>query len=82
MEGCTEGVMRQVVIDLLRANDIQITELAIPPLSLLDADEVFLTNAVQGIRWVGGYKQKRYYNQLAKKITQLLNEKISLAEVG
>jgi len=81
MEGCTEGVMRQVVIDLLRANDIQITELAIPPLSLLDADEVFLTNAVQGIRWVGGYKQKRYYNQLAKKITQLLNEKVALAQV-
>jgi len=42
---------------------------------------VFLTNAVQGIRWVGGYKQKRYYNQLAKKITQLLNEKVALAQV-
>lgn len=80
MEGCTEGVMRQVVLELLAENGIQTTELSIPPPSLQDADEVFLTNAVQGIRWVGGYRQKRYYNQMAKKLTLLLNQRIELTE--
>lgn len=81
MEGCTEGVMRSVILELLKEQQISVTELTIPPQSLADADEVFLTNAVQGIRWVGGYKQKRYYNQLAKKLNRLLNERIYSAEV-
>lgn len=80
MEGCTNGIMRQVVLELLKENQIPSTELHIPAPSLYDADEVFLTNAIQGIRWVAGYRQKRYYNQLAKKVVLMLNERIQLPE--
>lgn len=80
MEGCTNGIMRQVVLELLKENQIPTTELHIPAPSLYDADEVFLTNAIQGIRWVAGYRQKRYYNQLAKKVVLMLNERIQLPE--
>jgi branched-chain amino acid aminotransferase len=36
------------------------------------ADEIFCTNAVQGVQWVMGYKQKRYFN----KISRILQEKL------
>jgi branched-chain amino acid aminotransferase len=43
---------------------------------LLGADELFLTNAINGIRWVVAYKQKRYFNTTSKKLTDKLNELI------
>lgn len=41
---------------------------------LLDADEIFITNAIQGIQWLVGFQEKRYFCQLAKKIVELLNQ--------
>ena len=40
------------------------------------SDEIFLTNVVNGISWVGGYKQIRYYNNLSKKLTKKLNQNL------
>jgi branched-chain amino acid aminotransferase len=44
------------------------------PQNLLAADEIFLTNAVKGIEWVVAYRTKRYYNDMSKKMIQLLND--------
>ena len=44
---------------------------------LLGADELFLTNTINGIRWVVAYKQKRYFNDTSQRLTQKLNELIS-----
>lgn len=65
-EGCIAGVMRQVVIKLARENNIPLIEGQINPDILSVADEVFLTNAVTGIRWVMGYNNKRYFNEVSK----------------
>lgn len=35
---------------------------------LREADEVFLVNALEGIRWVMGFEGKRYFNQVTRKI--------------
>ena len=43
---------------------------------LLAADELFFTNAINGIRWVVAYKQKRYFNNTSKKLIEKLNEQI------
>jgi len=37
---------------------------------LLKADELFLTNVIDGIRWVGAIKDKRYFNVLSKWLMQ------------
>jgi branched-chain amino acid aminotransferase len=37
---------------------------------LLDADEVFVTNAITGIRWISSYRQKQYSNEMIKDIYQ------------
>ena len=72
-EGCISGVMRKVVIQLAAANDIPVIEAQLNPEVLRQADEVFVTNAIGGIRWVMGYGRKRYFNENAKNLSALLN---------
>ncbi|TLX76098.1 aminotransferase IV [Labilibacter sediminis] len=73
--GCVAGIMRQVIIDLIKQNnELNLVELqGASNDELLNADEIFLTNAIQGIQWVVGYREKRYFNHTAKKIIQSLN---------
>jgi branched-chain amino acid aminotransferase len=39
----------------------------------LSADEVFFTNAIRGINWVGAYRTKRYQNNMSRRLVVLLN---------
>lgn len=73
-EGCLAGTMRMQVINLALKNGIKVYECSILPQNLLAADEIFLTNAIRGITWVGGYRTKRYFNVIARKIQSYLND--------
>jgi len=73
-EGCVEGVMRQVVIDIAKNNGIPITEAQINPEILYEADEVFVTNASKGIQCVMGYGIRRYFSKLSKALMDELNK--------
>ena len=75
-EGCVGGIMRMQVINLAISNGMLVYENPIHIQHLLSADEIIITNAINGIRWVGQYKDKRYYNGLAEKLTDLLNQEI------
>ncbi len=72
-QGCINGVMRRVVMDIAESEGIQVIEAQINAEIMKKADEIFCTNAVQGIQWVMGYKQKRYFN----KISRVLQEKLA-----
>jgi branched-chain amino acid aminotransferase len=72
-EGCVDGVMRRKIIEIAQANRIAVYEISILQNVLLSADELFLTNATNGIRWIVAYKQKRYFNNTAKKLVEQLN---------
>ncbi len=74
-EGCLAGTMRMQVINLAITNGIKVYECNILPQNLLVADEIFLTNAIQGVVWVSGYRTKRYFSNTARRIVELLNEK-------
>lgn len=74
-EGCLAGTMRMQVINLALENGIKVYECNLMPQNLLVADEIFLTNAVQGVKWVSGYRTKRYINTTAKQFIDLLNSK-------
>ena len=76
-DGCVNGVMRKKIIEIAQANRIAVYELSIMQSVLLGADELFLTNAINGIRWVVAYKQKRYFNNTSKKLIEKLNELVS-----
>lgn len=73
-EGCVAGVMRHVVMQLAKQHDLPLVEAQISPQILNEAEEVFLTNAVQGIRWVMGYNRKRYFNEMFRYLLNALNQ--------
>jgi branched-chain amino acid aminotransferase len=72
-EGCIAGVMRNIVMQTAKANGISIIEAQINPEVLNEAEEVFITNASSGIRWVMGYGRKRYFNEITKSLSAMLN---------
>lgn len=73
-EGCIAGVMRSVVMNIAKSNDIPLIEAQINPEVLKEAEEVFITNAVGGVRWVMGYGRKRYFNEVTKMLSAKLNQ--------
>jgi len=67
-EACISGVMRQYIIDSFKKGDVIVEETQIAKNDLLAADELFLTNAIRGIRWVSSFEQKAYSNSRTKEI--------------
>lgn len=74
-EGCLAGTMRMQIINLAIENGIKVYECNILPQNLLVADEIFYTNAIVGIKWIQGYRTKRYSNTVANQLLELLNNK-------
>jgi len=66
--GAIQGVMRHNVIKLAKINGIEVIKKEILPAELLTAEEVFLTNAVQGIRWVKEIDGVKFKNKMTKEI--------------
>ena len=75
--GCIEGVMRIEVIRAAKDLGINVLESNVYEEDLEKSREIFLTNVISGIRWVGGYKKKRFYNFISKKITEKLNKNLA-----
>ncbi len=51
-EGCVNGVMRRFLLKSIRAASMPVEETTILMDDILQAQEVFLTNAITGIKWV------------------------------
>lgn len=67
-QGCINGVMRRHVIDGLKTAGFQVYQKEINERDLLNADEVFVTNAIIGVRWVQRFKEKDYTCSLSRKL--------------
>lgn len=80
-EGCVAGVMRRRIFDFSPDNyrdqnsvpiatgiGFGVEENLLTEDILLEADEVFLTNATSAIRWVGQFRTKKYTNNIAGKL--------------
>jgi branched-chain amino acid aminotransferase len=70
------GVMRKNIIRLIRDSGMQCIEREIAADELLTAREVFVTSAIQGIRWVVSCGERRYFNTIGKKVFQLLQAEV------
>jgi branched-chain amino acid aminotransferase len=73
-EGCMDGIMRKQVLRIAKDLNINVFEGMLNGSMLLQADEMFLTNAIRGIQWVSSYRQKRYFNKATKEIIEYLNQ--------
>ena len=76
-DGPVNGVMRRHLLQCLKAEGIPVKEVSIKPGEVLQASEVFLTNAIKGVRWVKQIGTSNYGNQLSsflyKKFVEPLN---------
>ncbi len=74
--GCVDGVMRKVIMQLVKETKfINLVETqGATESELLNADELFLSNAIQGIQWIVGFKSKRYFHNVSRQLSSLLNE--------
>lgn len=72
-EGCVAGIMRQVVMNVALEHELDIIEAQINPDILNEADEVFLTNAINGVQWVMGFNEKRYFNEVSRFLMSKLH---------
>lgn len=72
--GCVRGIMRKQLIKIANELNYKVNEKAyLTKADLLKMDELFLTNAVSGIRSVTAYQNRRYFKKNAQKIMVELN---------
>ncbi|OQX97584.1 MAG: hypothetical protein B6I20_12295 [Bacteroidetes bacterium 4572_117] len=75
--GCLIGIMRKKVIEIARKEGLTVfDDIPIQISNVISADELFFTNAITGIRWVLGFKQRRYFNKIARILHNKLNESV------
>lgn len=67
-QGCVNGVMRRHLLEKMKDAGYSIQENPVSVSTLEEADEVFLTNAISGIRWVKQFREKVYSNNLTVEI--------------
>lgn len=71
-QGCISGVMRRYLIEALKHLQLPVHQTRLEEQDLFDADEVFITNVIIGIRWVSCFREKRYAHQLTRFIYERL----------
>lgn len=69
-EGGVRGVMRSVVMEVARRAGWEIKEAILKEADIFDAEELFFTNAIQGIKWVKKYKNSTFGNQNSKLLSE------------
>jgi branched-chain amino acid aminotransferase len=74
-EGCVAGVIRRFLIEKFQTH-FKIIQKSISVEELQNADEVFLTNSIKGIRWVKQFGNSQYNNNTVKKMHKLFNKTI------
>lgn len=65
-DGPVAGVLRELL--LTRLSDFSISEKTITIQDVYQADELFLTNVIRGIRWVKYLDEKRLDNSITKQV--------------
>jgi branched-chain amino acid aminotransferase len=71
-DGCVAGVMRRYLLTAMPAAGFPVSERTTTIDDLLNAEEVCLTNAIRGIRWVAAFRDTRYSNTLTTALHRKL----------
>lgn len=59
-EGCVDGVMRRFLLAQMPSWGYEVAETPLSPSDLNEAEHLFLSNAIHGIRWVGRVGEKTF----------------------
>tara|TARA_B100000579_G_scaffold423892_1_gene427565 strand:+ start:489 stop:1325 length:837 start_codon:yes stop_codon:yes gene_type:complete len=74
-EGCIDGVIRKILIN---QSSFQVIEKAISFSDILNANELFLTNVISGVKWIHSINNSIYTNSVAKTVINYLNRYMGL----
>lgn len=76
-EGCVTGIMRKQIQKIAETQKMLVIEKPFTLHTLLDADEVFVTNTIQGVQWIRQFQSKIYEKKtFAEMFVTQLNEMI------
>lgn len=76
-DGCINGIMRKKIIELIQKDEtLQFEERSISPFEIQKADEVFITNVIQGIQSISKYRKKMFTRNTANNLLIKLNAQI------
>jgi len=78
-DGCLKGIMRKQVMDLIKNSDgYDILEASVSAFELQKADELFVTNVIQGIQPITAYRKKTYGHKVSMDLVHRLNATLKL----
>jgi branched-chain amino acid aminotransferase len=78
-DGCLKGIIREKLIEIIsKSSEYVLDESSISPFELQKADEIFITNVIQGIVPVTKYRKKTYTSEVSKVLLGMLNTKLRL----
>lgn len=73
-EGCLNGIMRKQIIKLMKDfPEIEFSEAIISPFDLQKADELFVTNVIQGIQPITKYRKKEFKTTFSAQLLDKIN---------
>lgn len=75
-EGCVKGTMRRWMLEKFALKKYTVVEKKLSVDSILNADEIFLTNSIRLVRWVQKFREKTYGNQKVKEIFKSIIQNI------
>jgi branched-chain amino acid aminotransferase len=76
--GCLKGIMRKKIIEFAPQLKFNVKEESFSPFALQKADEVWLSNSIKGLQWVGRYRKKSYRQERAAEMLKKININIAL----
>jgi len=81
-DGCLNGIIRKKLIGIVKNLErYTLIEASISPFDLQRADELFITNALVGIRSISKYRKKEFGHSVTKNLLGTLNANARLAQV-
>ena len=74
-DGCLKGILRQQLVTICKKSaQFNLLEKSISPFDFQKADELFITNVIQGIQPITHYRKKVYNTRVAQILLEKLNE--------
>ena len=75
-DGPLNGIIRKQIIEIVKELDTyEVEEASISPFELQKADELFYTNAIQGVVSINKYRKKEYKTDFSSQLIGKLNAK-------
>ena len=74
--GCVNGVVRKKILSLNHFLDFEVIEKDVKKSDLINAEELFSTNVISGLKWVSSLRDKKYNSKYSNLILEKINSLI------